>query len=246
VLGMLLAGSGVHAEDRKDSPPAAPAAPTPNVAPASAPSADAALMSDDESMLQAITAMEQVTATKEKSVRAKIAIDELRANSTFVDFAPGGSLVSVVHHNELASAYVLVGAVFSLDGTPLYARVEDSGDLNLIGEQVVYNARVPPGQHRLAVQYELRGNGYGVLSYLEDIRLTLRESYSFSVDARKVTNIASTVFSTGSLTRLYKDRPGITFVQTVSRERESDRGSGDVKPPDVGAGATDPVSPEAR
>lgn len=129
-----------------------------------------------------------------------------------------GAKLAVWHRNELGSSYVITGIVYVLDGTPIYTKVDDTGALGTRDEFVLFDSRVVPGPHQLAVQYDLRGHGFGVFSYLEELKLTLRKSLSFNVEPGKVTRITGSAFEKGNITVEFKDRPDINFEQTVTKE----------------------------
>jgi len=132
--------------------------------------------------------------------------------------APSGAKLALWHRNEMGSSYVLVGAIYVLDGAPLYTKTDETGDLNGREEFVIFDSRVVPGPHELAVQYELRGHGYGVFQYLEGMRLVLRKSLTFNVEPGKLTRITGTVYEKGNITLEFKDKPDINFDETVTKE----------------------------
>jgi hypothetical protein len=129
-----------------------------------------------------------------------------------------GAKLSLWHRNELGSSYLLVGAVYALDGAPLYTKSDDAGDLSGRDEFVIFESRVVPGPHQLAVQYDLRGHGYGIFQYLEGMHLTLRKSLSFNAEPGKVTKITGTVYERGEITLQFKDKPDVNFDETVTKE----------------------------
>lgn len=171
---------------------------------------------DEELMLQSRVVMEQINAAKEKSFRSKAALADLRAQAIAADFGQNSTLVSVVHRNELDSSLMLVGAVYTLDGTPLFSRTDGAGLLDKIGEQQVFSARLLPGQHVLAIQYELRGRGGVFSSFAGDI-ITLRQQYTFKVEPRRTTTILTTVYNTGLRTRSPSDQAEVAFAQLGAR-----------------------------
>ena len=129
-----------------------------------------------------------------------------------------GAKLAVWHRNELGSSYVITGIVYVLDNAPIYTKVDETGDLSSREEFVLFDSRVTPGPHQLVVQYDLRGHGYGVFSYLEELRLTLRKSLTFNVEPGKVTRIAGSAFEKGQISLEFKDRPDVSFEETVTKE----------------------------
>ena len=150
--------------------PAAPAAPAaaepavPGVASpvqATQPPADptaGAGTADEAFELKTKALEEQVNDLKEKIFRTKYRLSTL-AESILEGGYNSGAKLAIWHRNELGSSYVLTSAAYTLDGAPLYTKVDESGELNDLEEFVIFDQRIVPGQHQMSVQYQLRGHG---------------------------------------------------------------------------------------
>lgn len=160
---------------------------------------------------------EKVNDLKEKIFRTKYRLTTL-AETVLGGVVNSGAKLALWHRNELGSSYVLVSAAYTLDGAPLYTKVDESGDLNDREEFIVFDQRILPGQHQISVQYELRGHGYGVFSYLEGMRVKLRTSHTFNVEPGKVTKLTSLVHEKSGLTLEFEDKPSVRFEMNVSKD----------------------------
>lgn len=160
---------------------------------------------------------EKVNDLKEKIFRTKYRLATL-ADSVLGDVINSGAKLALWHRNELGSSYVLVSAAYTLDGAPLYTKVDESGDLNDREEFIVFDQRIVPGQHQISVQYELRGHGYGIFSYLEGMRVKLRTSHTFNVEPGKITRLTSLVHEKDGLTLEFADKPSVKFEMNVTQD----------------------------
>lgn len=227
VLAPLVARAQFDALPPPPEEPAPAAAPVPAAAPAAAPvaapaatttAAPESAVTADEAFDQKTKVLEErVNDLKEKIVRTKYRIAIL-ADTVLGSASTSGAKLALWHRNELGSSYVLVSAAYTLDGAPLYTKVDETGDLNEREEFVVFDQRIVPGQHQMAVRYELRGHGYGVFSYLEGLRLKLTASYAFNVEPGKITKVTSVVKEKEGITLEFKDKPDIQFEMNVQKE----------------------------
>lgn len=160
---------------------------------------------------------EKVNDLKEKIYRTKYRLAAL-AETVLGGVVNSGAKLALWHRNELGSSYVLVSAAYTLDGAPLYTKVDETGDLNEREEFIVFDQRIIPGQHQISVQYELRGHGYGIFSYLEGMRVKLRTSHTFNVEPGKITKLTSLVHEKSGLTLEFEDKPSVRFEMNVTKD----------------------------
>lgn len=229
---MLFVPPSARADDFADLPPVdelplpgfdAPLPPDPESAPAGGASAVSEVpatprpdTADEVFDLRAKAIEEQVNDLKEKVFRTKARLMAL--SEAVLGDRPSGAKLVLHHRNELGSSYVLVSATYTFNGAPLFNRSDESGELNEREEFVVYDQRVPPGEHQINVQYKLRGHGFGVFSYLEGMRLSLTNSFTFTVEPGKVTTVNAIIHEKSGLTLEFKDKPSIRFETNVQKE----------------------------
>ncbi len=163
------------------------------------------------------TLEEQVSDLKEKIFRTKARLLLLQETVLGGDLSSGARAV-LFHRNEMGSSFVLESVAYALDGAPIFTKVDVNGDLDKREEFEIFNGRIVPGQHQVAVRLVYRGNGYGVFSYLEGYKFKVQSSYTFNAEATKVTTVHVVGFEKGGLTTDLKERPAVRYDIEVSRD----------------------------
>ena len=83
-------------------------------------------------------------------------------------------------------------------------------ELDDIRELDVHEATIPPGTHNLQVNIVLRGNGFGVFSYLRTYQFNVQSSYSFRVEEGRTTALKVLAESRGGL-KSFVERPTVRY-----------------------------------
>ncbi|RKI05095.1 dihydrolipoamide acetyltransferase [Corallococcus sp. AB038B] len=222
-------------------PPAAaasPAAGTPQAPAAKAPAGD---QTADEAFTSRVkTLEEQVVDLKEKIYRSKARLLLLQESVMGGELSTGARAV-LVHKNEMGNAFQLESVVYALDGAPIFTQVDTQGDLNRHQSLEVFNGRIVPGQHQLAVRLVYRGSGYGVFSYLEGYKFKVQSSYTFNAESGKVTTVNVVGVEKGGLTTDLKDRPAVRYDIEVAKDTRANRPAGPGSEPEGASGT--PAAP---
>jgi hypothetical protein len=166
---------------------------------------------------------QSVSEAKERDFNSKVRLRAFRDTVLTHIEPPGGARLVVVHRNEMAGAFTLIGIAYALDGAPSFSQLDQSGALDERGQITVFNAKVVPGEHQLAVQYDLVGNPMGFFGYLRDLKLTLRRTYNFKVEPKRETKLIGKLSTNNGVAVLYEKRPNIGFETIVSDLRASDK-----------------------
>src|SRR5262249_53646410 len=204
------------------SAPAGPAAPTASsttVAPVKpSPSENALPVTSAEAFQTRVkTLEEQVVDLKEKIYRTKARLLLLQETVLGGDLSSGARAV-LVHKNDMGGSFALDSVAYALDGAPILTRTDKDGDLSKRPEFEIFNGRIVPGQHQIAVRLVYRGKGFGVFSYLEGYKFTVSSSYTFSAEPGKVTTVKVVGYETGGIPTDLKDRPAVRYDVEVNRE----------------------------
>ncbi len=203
------AGSAVSgAVDAK--PPADAKAPADAKPPADAMAAQGTKTADEEFTVRVKTMEEQVNDLKEKIYRTKARLLLLQESVLGGSVSQGAKAI-LAHRNEMGSSFLLESAAYALDGAPVYTKVDVEGDLDKKEEFEIFNGRIVPGQHQIAVKLQFRGHGYGIFSYLEGYKFKVQSSYTFDAEAGKVTSIKVVAYEKGNITTDLKDRPAVRY-----------------------------------
>ncbi len=194
---------------------AAPAA-TPAPA-AAAPAPKAAQTADEAFQTRVKTLEEQVVDLKEKIYRTKARLLLLQETVLGGDITNGARAV-IFHRNEMGAQFVLESVAYALDGAPIFTKVDANGDLDKREEFEIFNGRIVPGNHQIAVRMVYRGHGYGIFSYLEGYKFKLQSNQTFNAEAGKVTTVKVVGFEKGGITADIKDKPGIRYDISTAKD----------------------------
>ena len=162
------------------------------------------------------TLEEQVTDLKEKIFRSKARLLLLQETVLGGDLSAGARAV-LLHKSEMGGSFVLESVAYVLDGAPIFTKSDLSGDLAR-GEFEIFNGRIIPGQHQIAVKLGYRGHGFGVFSYLEGYRFNIQSSYTFKAEPSKVTQVKIVGYEKGGITTDLKDRPSVRYDVEVTKD----------------------------
>jgi len=183
------------------------------------PPSDASLpvTSDEAFQTRVKTLEEQVVDLKEKIYRTKARLLLLQETVLGGDLSSGARAV-LVHKNDMGGSFALESVAYALDGAPILTRTDKDGDLANRPEFEIFNGRIVPGQHQIAVRLVYKGKGFGVFSYLEGYKFTVSSSYTFTAEPGKVTTVKVVGYEKGGLTTELKDRPAVKYEVEVNRE----------------------------
>lgn len=188
-------------------------------APAPAPAAaeGAAQTADEAFSTRVKTLEEQVVDLKEKIFRTKARLLLLQETVLGGDLSSGARAV-IFHRNEMGAQFVLESVAYALDGAPIYTKVDAGGDLDKREEFEIFNGRIVPGNHQIAVRMVYRGHGYGIFSYLEGYKFKLQSNQTFNAEAGKATTVKVVGYEKGGITADIKDKPAIRYDISSAKE----------------------------
>jgi len=209
------------------APTAAPAAPTATAtaptatatvaptAPTAAPTAAApAAPSDGATYSVRLRDLQQrIDQLKEQIRRSHTRLSLL--SDTILSSGAAGSRASIQFENKLSNLFQVTKALVVLDGAVQYNKSDRSG---VLGEQKtipIFNGSIPPGDHLVQVLVNLRGNGYGVFSYLRGYKFEVRSSHSFTAVEGKSTRLRVIAYEKGGATTPLEERPAVRYLEKV-------------------------------
>ena len=210
---MLVSVAGVASAQDGGTP--APAA--------TAPAENSALTADEAFTTRVKTLEEQVVDLKEKIFRTKARLLLLQETVLGGDLSSGARAV-IFHRNEMGAQFILESVAYALDGAPIFTKVDAAGDLDKREEFEIFNGRIVPGNHQIAVRMVYRGHGYGIFSYLEGYKFKLQSNQTFNAEAGKVTTVKVVGFEKGGITSDIKDKPAIRYDITSARDQATNKG----------------------
>jgi hypothetical protein len=223
----------------QDAPPASDVVPAPPPADAKVPdTAAGASTASDAFNTRVKTLEEQVVDLKEKIYRTKARLLLLQETVLGGDLSSGARAV-IFSKNDMGGTFSLESAAYALDGAPIFTKVDKNGDLANRQELEIFNGRIVPGQHQIAVRLVYRGRGYGVFSYLEGYKFTVTSSYTFNAEPGKVTTLKVVGYEKGGLTTDLKDRPAVRYDVEVTKDAGLKPSSAEGAKPAAPAGQTE-------
>jgi len=139
-------------------------------------------------------------------------------SDTILSGGAGGARAEINFVNDLSSAFRLTGALFVLDGAVQYNKQDESDDSALASQKQIpiFIGSIPPGDHTVQIVLQLRGNGYGVFSYLKGYKFKVPSSHSFTVSEGKTLKLDVIAWEKGDVTTDLTDRPAIRFTENIS------------------------------
>jgi len=210
---LALTSAALCAVAHAQEPAKASAAPAPvSAAPAAAPST-----ADEAFNTRVKTLEENVVDLKERIYRSKARLLLLQETVLGGDVTTGARAL-IVHRNEMGGSFVLESVTYALDGAPIFTQLDLQGELARREQFEVFNGRIVPGQHQLAVRLVYRGNGSGVFSYIEGYKFKVQSSYTFNAEPGKVSTVQVVGYEQGGITTDMKDRPAVRYDIELSRE----------------------------
>jgi hypothetical protein len=164
------------------------------------------------------TVEQDVNGLKERVFRSKATLQLLK--ELVLDGSSRGSQIALWHINKMSSAYTLESIQYVLDGKSIYSKSDGSGALDDLREVKLLEQAMPPGTHNLQVSLVLRGNGFGVFSYLKTYSFKVQSSYTFSVEDGRATVLKVVANERGGPWRTFVDRPNVEYEEKAEALKE--------------------------
>src|SRR6185436_18658446 len=154
------------------APQPTPATPAPDPAPAPSASIDPATVKpEDMPTAVRLRRLEQRTqALKERAWQLKARVQMLKEQ---ILGGGAGAQALITHANEMGSSFRLIKIVYTLDGTQVFVRSDDTAEsLYKTKSFDIFAGPISPGNHSIASVATYRGHGYGVFEYLKKYTFT--------------------------------------------------------------------------
>ena len=164
------------------------------------------------------TVEEDVNRLKERVFRSKATLQLLK--ELVIEGATMGSRVVVWHINKMGPAYTMESVQYFLNGKNIYSKMDPAGSLDAAREVKIHEQSIPPGTHNMQVNLVLRGNGFGVFSYLKTYSFKVQSSYSFKVQDGRVTVVRVLANERPGFGRTFVDRPSVQYDERQENLRE--------------------------
>ncbi len=163
---------------------------------------------------------EKVEDLKEKIFTSKSRLNQLKA--AVLSGSLDSATAKLVHVNELSNVFNVVHIVYSLDGTQIENRKDDDGSVSDLEELVFFDGTLVPGAHNLSVYADIRGNGFGIFSYLNGYQFDLKSSTPFTAEEGKLTEVRVVLGEAGDVTTKFEERLNVQFKVNVTDMKKRD------------------------
>jgi hypothetical protein len=122
--------------------------------------------------------LEQKTqALKERAWQLKARVQMLKENMLG---GGAGAQAVIAHNSEMGASFRLVKLIYTLDGTQVFARTDETGESLYKSKGFdVFAGPISPGNHTVSAVATYRGHGYGVFEYLSKYTFTARGNQAF-------------------------------------------------------------------
>ena len=154
-----------------------------------------------------LTIEEQVNSLKERVFRPRRRCSCSRKSSS----SSSGSRSSITHVNKLGRSYTIESISYYLDGQGKFSKVDTTGGLDAKKEIQIFEGPIPPGNHNITVHLKLRGNGFGVFSYVSNYVFNVQASTAFVAEDGKSCKVKAVVNERGGISRSFTERPSVVF-----------------------------------
>jgi hypothetical protein len=203
----------------QQAPAAVPAAST--VPPASPPeAAGEATAAGEEFDRRLLTEEEKVNSLKEQVFRAKATLQLLK--EIVIQGSTSGARAVLWHQNALSGSFSIDSITYFLDGESIYSYSTGSTAEGLPKEFRLHDGPVPAGNHTIAVSMVLRGNGFGVFSYVDRYTFNVDSSYAFDVEDGKSCEVWVRIKERKGVGRSFVERPNVVYDLDCTRVGENE------------------------
>lgn len=136
-----------------------------------------------------------------------------------------GAQTLITHANEMGSSFRLIKLIYSLDGTQVFVRTDETAEsLYKTKSFDIFAGPIAPGNHNLAVVATYRGHGYGVFEYLSKYTFTAKGGHSFMAGEGKIAKVDCKGYEKGGATTPLEKRAAVECkVTSVQPEKPADK-----------------------
>jgi hypothetical protein len=164
---------------------------------------------------------QQTQALKERAWQLKARVQMLKEQM----LGGGVGAQAVINHaSEMGASFRLIRLIYTLDGTQVFVRTDDSAESLYKSRGFdVFAGPISPGNHNLTAQATYRGHGYGVFEYLSKYTFTARGQQAFAAAEGKIAKVDCKGFEKGGPTTPLEKRAAIECVVVqVQPEKPAD------------------------
>jgi hypothetical protein len=162
-----------------------------------------------------LSAEEEVNGLKEQVFRAKATLQLLK--EIVIQGSTSGARAVLWHKNELGPAFTIQSVSYYLDGQSIYSKTVLDESLSGKSEFKLHDGPIPAGNHTIAISMVLRGNGFGVFSYVDQYTFNVQSSYAFTAEDGRSCEVWVRVKERKGIGRSFVERPWVEYDLSCTR-----------------------------
>jgi hypothetical protein len=121
-----------------------------------------------------------------------------------------GAQSVIAHANDMGSSFRLIKLIYTLDGTPVFSRSDETAESLYKSKSFdIFAGPIAPGNHTLAAVATYRGHGYGVFEYLKKYTFIAKGNQAFIAGEGKISKVECKGFEKGGPTTQMEKRAAI-------------------------------------
>lgn len=154
-----------------------------------------------------------------------------------------GAQALITHANEMGGSFRLIKIVYTLDGTQIFVRSDETAEaLYKTKSFDIFAGPIAPGNHTIASVATYRGHGYGVFEYLKKYTFTANGKQAFTAGEGKISRVECKGLEKGGPTTPMEKRAAIDCKVTQVAPEKPATAPSPAAPP-VPASSPTPAAP---
>lgn len=142
---------------------------------------------------------EKINSLKDKIFRSKQRLSILQ--ETVLSGSIAGARLTITHNNKVGKAFKLISAIYYLDESPIFKKLDESSELE-DKEITVFDGSVVPGPHHISVFLVFQGKGYGFFSYMKGYSFKMKSGHSVNIEEGNLMQVTVSPQDKGSSAKI--------------------------------------------
>ena len=119
--------------------------------------------------------------------------------------------VKIYQVNNMSNSFILESVSYMIDGKTSTGYRSQNKEQIQVDELKVFDGTLTPTEHKLNINLSLRGNGYGIIGYMDNYVFTLQQSVRFLAKDGQQCRVVIILKEHSPFTHSYFERPYFTY-----------------------------------
>ena len=111
----------------------------------------------------------------------------------------------------MSNSFILESVSYAIDGKTSNGYRSQNKEVIRADELKVFDGTLTPTEHKLNINLSLRGNGYGIIGYMDNYVFTLQQSVTFLAKDGQQCRVVIILKEHSPFTHSYFERPYFTY-----------------------------------